>query len=980
MGNLTQDFDESLSIDCFSLDNIEACSDLILHAHNFVSLTLNIRSIQQNFDAFLVTFTRLNSDIDIIILTECWLNENSIIPKLPGYNSYRTHKFINKSGGVIAYIKESLCATVEESTCTDCNCLEIKLGSELLLMGIYRSPSFLDVEPFLLSLNDILKVNNLSNIIITGDLNLDICAVPLSEHCSEYITLLAEYQLLPAITKPTRANTCLDHYFVKNPSQETFGIVCSAGITDHSICLLATTTKKIRPLPKRFYSKTDYDAVAKELSSMDWTAVIGTDNVNNAVKSFSNIIELAVANHTSQSKQSRKKCILKPWITPGLIKCQRQRDRLHLQARNNPSNLIIQITYKRYRNFLNNIQNKLKTTYENQLLKNNKNNPKKLWQSIKDICHLNKSHSNCSELITSKSDPKSSLNYCNNFFANIGKHLADKTLNDLSVTQDFLASNTKLKKFNNKSFFMTPTDENEVESLILDLKPDSAPGIDKCSPVLIKTIRKSIVIPLTHIFNISLSSGVFPEIWKVAIVSPIFKNGEKNNPNNYRPISLLIIFSKLLEKIVNKRVTTFLKHNNLISDRQFGFRQGKSTEDAVLLLCNTVSGALDANKRCIGVFLDLTKAFDTVSVPILLQKLNCLGIRGVPYDWFQSYLSSRSQRIRIGENISDELPINFGVPQGSILGPTLFLVYINDVLDLQIDNADTVCYADDTAVIFQGTCWEDVYKTAEKGMGSITNWLSKNLLTLNLCKTKYIAFHKTITSQPPQSNILKLHLCDQTQLKSFACNCSPISRIDHIKYLGVTIDQNLSYKTHIANLSKRLRKSIYIMKSIRNSAPRNIVILVYKALCQSLLMYCIKVWGGSAKTILMELERAQRAVLRVMLRKPFRHRTNQVYQECKVLRVRQLFIQRAVTDIHRKTLKCKDYDKLVKQRVYKVPLPNINTAFAKRHPRFLLPYIYNKVCRKVDIKTRTTYGAQRVVEDWLMQLDYSETEGILQMF
>lgn len=721
----------------------------------------------------------------------------------------------------------------------------------------------------------------------------------------------------------------------------------------------------------------DNEAFLNEITLADWTAVTICQDVNEAVTRFSTIIDSAITNNSKQVNVRRSHYNLKPWITPGLIKCQKHRDRLHLKAKQHPENIIIQISYKRYRNFLNNILRKTKSDYENKTLAAHKNNPKKLWNTIKDICHLNKAHKNPTDLLKTSPDPISSLNHCNTFFTNAGKNLADKTLKELSTTQELLATSVKLKNSMSNSFFMNPTDENEVDSLICDLKLDSSPGIDKCSPHLIKLIKKIIIKPLTHIYNLSLATGIFPEAWKTAIITPIHKSGDKKSPTNYRPISLLIIFSKLLEKLVNKRLVVFLESNDLIPDRQFGFRHGRSTEDAVMLLTNTVSNALDQNQSCLGVFLDLAKAFDTVSTPILLQKLNLVGIRGVALDWFSSYLLNRKQCVRVGTVISDQLQVEYGVPQGSVLGPTLFLIYMCDLLELAMDGSNTLCYADDTVILFQGSSWDDVYTKAEQGLAHVADWLKHNLLTLNAKKTKYIAFHKTARSQPEPSKTLKLHHCMASPQNYFGCNCQTVDRTDSIKYLGVTVDENLSFEIHVSNVAARIRKNIYVMKNLINSATKETLLLVYKALSQSLLMYCIRVWGGAAKSFMIVLERAQRAVLKVMLQKPFTFSTNQLYMEAKVLRVRQLFIVKAATSVHSTVLKSPEYDQLVKRRVFKIAAPSVNTAFAKRHPSYLLPHIYNRICHKLKIKTLPTRSAKQKIEYWLSSLDYTDTETIL---
>lgn len=262
----------------------------------------------------------------------------------------------------------------------------------------------------------------------------------------------------------------------------------------------------------------------------------------------------------------------------------------------------------------------------------------------------------------------------------------------------------------------------------------------------------------------------------------------------------------------------------------------------------------------------------------------------------------------------------------------------------------------------------------------------KNLLTLNLNKTKYLAFHKTRASQPPQTRSLKLHSqdCLKQQMSDQSlrtCNCYAILRSSSMKYLGVTLDDNLSFQLHISTLSSRIRKLIFVMKSLRYSATKETLLLVYKALCQSLILYCIRVWGGAAKTKMIMLERAQRAVLRVMLRKPFRYSTNDLYNEAAVLRVRQLYILRTTVSMLRTVRSSPDYNSLLKRRVFKVNVPAVTTAFAKRLPRFLFPFLFNKICQKLpSIKTSTSHEAKITIENWLLNLDYVKTEEILPVF
>ncbi|KAL4702104.1 hypothetical protein ACJJTC_013523 [Scirpophaga incertulas] len=252
MNDLALDLDETLTIGCHLLENIEACADFLLPTHNFKTLTLNIRSIQHNFDAFLVILKRSKVKFDLIVLTECWLNENTFIPHLPGFTAFHTIKYINKSGGVVAYVGDSWNVQVDESTCEDCNCLEINFGAEFVALAIYRSPSFLNPNNFILSLDSTLtKFRNKKNIILTGDINIDLCADPMSEHCSNYVSLLTEHQLLPAIHIPTRGDACLDHSFLRNP-RNALGLVCVSDLTDHYICVAAMSTRQPKPTIKHY--------------------------------------------------------------------------------------------------------------------------------------------------------------------------------------------------------------------------------------------------------------------------------------------------------------------------------------------------------------------------------------------------------------------------------------------------------------------------------------------------------------------------------------------------------------------------------------------------------------------------------------------------------------------------------------------------------------------------------------------------------
>lgn len=968
-------------ITCHLIERPELCSAILSHKFHFRVLTMNIRSIHHNFDEFLLTLARLKLKFDVLILTECWINKDSIIPLIDGYTAFRTHKHINRAGGVVAYVSNIWEPEVNEPSFDDANCLHIVLKNKLNLFAIYRSPSFSDITSFLNSLEtNINSIQSSSCTIVAGDININTLAGGGDIHLdssNRYLCLLAELNLVPTINKPTRNKSCLDHIHVSS-QHRSVGVVCQSDITDHYLAITGMSTEKQKiENKKRLATRVDYESVDRELSLVDWDVVLGKNLVDEAVSAFMEIISTIVTRNTSQSYVSRSKFTIKPWMTPGLIRCSKHRDNLHTKVRANPNDKVLLKIYSRYKNFHNDLLRKLKRQYESQVLEQNKDNPRKLWDSIRTFSHTKKLKKEPVELTKTKENTLDSLNYCNNFFTNVGKSLADTILTSSNESQGSLAARVKLQVSPPDSLFMRPTDVDEIGSIIDAMRTNSAPGEDGITNKFIKANKRNLLMPLTHICNLSLTEGKFPSEWKSATVIPIFKSGSKSDPCNYRPISLLSCFSKILEKMVNKRLTDFLEEKNLLSDRQFGFRRGKSCQDAVSLLTNVISEHLDNKKACIGVFLDLAKAFDTVSIPILVRKLELFGIRGVALDWFVSYLTGRSQSTRVIDQSSDPRSIEFGVPQGSVLGPTLFIVYINDIIHSNLDQADIICYADDTAIIFSGPSWKYVYDRVESGMSRVAAWLGNNLLTLNLTKTQFLCFYKTGASAPTHSPDIPVHSCGLEGRGP--CKCQSITRAYSVKYLGVFIDERLTFGVHLIVTAKRLRKLIYLFKNLRLSAGLGLLRMIYVTLCESVISYCVTVWGGAGKVNMMILERAQRSVLKVMLNKPIRYPTASVYKESEVLSVRGLFLLRVMVHVHKGVISSPHYGCSLEKRRYGLPLPTINSTFARKFPKFLHPYIYNKINSLCCIKSCSISELRHKVRRYLETLSYSEMENILSM-
>lgn len=983
MGNVTNDFvndiDSSLEYESFTCDP-ERCSTIIPNSncsHNI--LLQNIRSINCNFNSLITLISQINIEIDVIVLTECWLSVATSTPQLAEYDTYSTKKTnILQNDGVTLYIKKNITNLItEEPAIVDGNCLIAKFGNDTAIVAIYRSPSYHNITNFLESLAHILQnLTQFKNVYLIGDLNVDIKSGNIDHNSQEYLTFAACFGYLPTHFLPTRKANCLDHILAKtNIPIKTF--VLNSSVTDHNSVLLCLQKcyNKSYAVTKR--TTLQNDGVVHDLDNLDLTPIYGTDDVNISTEYLISSLTKIIERNTHTSLLSRRNKIIKPWITPGLLRCIRHRDKLHIKLTKNPENNILKISYFRYRNYCNNLLKKLKRQYEQTQIQNAGQNTKKMWKVIKNITNTTNTNLSAHQLISNTATAADSVNSANRFFVNIGRNLAEKA--KLHNNKHLCYSQYPSRMTISHSFALFDTDESEVEKIIMALRNDCATGIDKIPCSFIKKFKQHLIPPLTYLFNQCFFKGIFPHILKKALIRPVHKNGDKSCVDNYRPIAILPSISKILERLIYNRLIKYLEKNELLATTQYGFRSNKSTDDAVHELTDYIVRHMDSKKKCVAIFLDLAKAFDTVSIPILLVKLHNLGIRGNAHNLLKSYLTDRTQRVKIDYTVSKELPIEYGVPQGSILGPLLFLVFINDLCLLNLPNdSKIVSYADDTALLFSAENWTDTFTLAQTGFDTVTEWLTKNLLTLNTDKTKYMTFSYNILTQPTlNSHSIVAHNCYCSGSSESICMCPKLSSTNTMKYLGITIDRYMNFKAHIETLTARVRKLIYIFKNLRHVASGKLLKTVYLSLCQSLISYCITSWGGTHKTSLLSLEIAQRAILKVSTFRSFRFPTAELLAKCDVLSVRQLFILLTVRKKHSlipyiPTLQTS------KRRVDIVCPPELfRKAHSHRFFCFLGTSLYNKINRSLHIYPMNKYQSKKTIQNWLKGLSYSETENLI---
>ena len=560
----------------------------------------------------------------------------------------------------------------------------------------------------------------------------------------------------------------------------------------------------------------------------------------------------------------------KPWLSEGIKSAIKKKNNLYRRQKKT-KNTEHEKTYKKYRNRLNKIISNAERAHYQQLLSDNKSNLKKSWQILKEVINKKKSTSLCSKFTVNNNvttDKVKIADGFNNFFINIGPTLAKKIPRDTRSPTEYMKNRVT------EQMVVEPVVEDEVESIIKSLK-DGSPGWDAISSQVVKTTYRSFIQPITHIVNLSLMTGIFPTELKIARVTPLFKSADSTLFSNYRPVSVLPLFSKILERLMYTRLLSFLNKHKVLYLYQFGFRSFHSPNLALILLVDKISQALENGEYVLGLFLDFSKAFDTVNHDILYEKLEFYGIRGVPLSWFKSYLTDRKQYVEYNNAQSSMDIIKCGVPQGSILGPLLFLIYINDLAGVS-EKLFALLFADDSNIFLSGKDPDELIRTMNEEMVAVVDWLNLNKLSLNLKKTHFIIFSRKREKVDVTENVI--------------VNNSIIDRIDKTKFLGVIIDQHLSFLSHISYLKGKVARGIGILRKARMYFTQETLKTLYNSFVYPYFTYCIEVWGNVYSTNLDPLFKMQKWAVRVVTCTKRRDSTAPLFDELKLLKLNDIYV------------------------------------------------------------------------------------------
>ena len=596
-------------------------------------------------------------------------------------------------------------------------------------------------------------------------------------------------------------------------------------------------------------------------------------DVNAYARNLTDIYKSVIDEYMPLKKKTRKqkKFAKKPWLSQGLRASIDKKDELYNLSKKDPSSIP---KYKSYSNVLRKLIKKAMFEYDRQKLADFGHDKAKTWRYVNDIMKRKKKARSSIKKIRNKKgedirDLEGIANCLNEHFTSVGKNMAKNhdANENLKNPIDYITDRVQ------EDISLCDTSTSEILDIILAQDEKKASGYDEINNKIIKKTSNIAAPFLATLFNASMKQGVFPECFKLAQVTPLFKGGDKSDLGCYRPISLLPAFSKILEKVIQVRMMNFLSENSILSEEQFGFRPKFTTEYAILDIYEKIINNLDNSQSTCAIFLDLAKAFDTVSHDILLQKLEVYGIRGTSLKFFKSYLENRYQFVKIENAKSIISLIEFGVPQGSILGPLLFLLYINDLP--KATNLFTKLYADDTFLCAQNSDLKLLESEMNLELEKVYNWMCSNRLTLNISKSKSMIITK-------KRNILPM---------SIKINNTELEQCNSYKYLGVIFDKDLNWKPHVDYICGKVSRSIGGLASLRHRTSISVLREVYHALVNSYVQYGILIWGNASQETLQPLNVLLNKAVRIITFAPFGPLDLEpLYRDLEFLTLNQSFI------------------------------------------------------------------------------------------
>ena len=900
--------------------NINETIEKLKNKKGLKIISWNIRSLQTNFNQFKELIDLFHSEgcfLDIICLTEIWNLKDNDFYNLEHYNFVSKMRRHTTGGGVAYYIKKGIRykeikdLSLFEEKIIECLTLELDFGKKdkLILSNIYRSNSphpnysageqndtFL--EAFCKLQGDLSSLKHKSYIV--GDMNFDLLKFEIHDKTEILLDNGFAHGFLQLVSLPTRISnnsaTLIDHIYTNATLNNFETYIILSDISDHfPIChIISDKTKEKKPnyIQVQNFNEENILSFKEDLSNTNWACVFDQDHTQTAYDKFYEIFSGKYNNHfpIRNVKFNKNKHKIDPFMSSAILKSRKTKFKLSETKIRFPSQENIN-KYKQFRKCYNKVIRAAKKGYYKKTFDQHKNNLRKTWEVLKDAIRKKNDKSSIIEEIKSDNLFYRNDNDMSNTFNEYFTTIADK------ITDDLNTSDRDCTYYTNDSNFVFSFSDvfvHDVMKIVSGLESKSSQDMFGLSNFLLKKIIENIALPLSYILNLSLQSGEIPSEFKKAKVKPIFKLNSKDSDllstmSNYRPISLLPIFSKILEKLVALRLTKFLDENNLLYKHQYGFQRKKSTLHPMIHLLNKIAENDNEKKITIGVFCDLQKAFDCCSHKILLIKLSKLGVKGRELKWFENYLKNREQFVSVNDGNSNLRFITKGVPQGSILGPLLFLIYINDLANCT--SLFTLLFADDTSFLISGKNLNEVIKLLNVELKKICYWFRTNELSLHPGKTKFMIFTKNESNinfdelnivlnnnnvdENDENNIIKLSYVNSN------------SEIPAIKFLGVHIDPKLNFKHHIGAIHSKVSRSLFAINSVKHFIDKRALKTLYNSLVHSHFLYCIPIWGCASKSSFKKLELLQKKAIRTISLSKYNAHTVPIFKKIEILPIKE---------------------------------------------------------------------------------------------
>lgn len=874
----------------------------------------NIRSLPNKWSDFSGFIQELNCDnfnFSVIGLQEIWNIPAGVAYTLPGYHNliYKTRDSSgtnnNIGGGIGFFIDKNYSFEIIENISIfeprvfESLFIKVKVGKKFKIIGnIYRPNTlpYASLNKFNEYMNTILHnlqitpdLKNCTDFCLIGDFNIDLIKYKSHKETAHYLESLLSAGLLPLITKPTRiasnSASLIDHISTTYKSDNYNSGILLSDISDHNpvFYIQPCSTRKSAPVSvkaRQINSRT-IPKFKEYLSNLDYSDILNTNDPAQAFSSFFKKINTGVDTAFPEKIMSKsfKNIPLNPWMTPALLVSRKQKLKLAAKKLCLPNQLNIE-KYKNYNKMYNKLIRKAKYNYYENKFNLFSKDIKNTWSTIREVLGTHKKRESIPQFFKVNNSiiegTKEIANGFNTFFSNIGSELSNK----IGKAEGSIF--TSLGPAVESNFMFCKVTPLLIQETVGKMKPKTSSGPDLISSKLLKMILPEIITPLCHIINLSFRTGYVPPEFKIAKVIPVFKAEDKHQFTNYRPISLLSTFSKLIEKIVAKQMVGFLNKNKILYNHQYGFRSGFNTTQPVVHFLNKIYSALNklGPEYTLSIFLDLSKAFDTVNHDILLQKMQHYGFHGVSQQWFKNYLLFRQQYVSVNGMDSDLNFISCGVPQGSVLGPILFLIFINDLPNAT--NLFTLLFADDTT--FQ-LCDKNLQELITKGNNELSkaaNWFKLNKLTLNVSKTKFIIFRNKNMVIDPDSISLKI---GHEIIERIGQDCAKKS----YKFVGHLLDEFLTWEPHINHIQTKLGSGNYAISKCKNILPLKIRKMLYNSLVKPHLENGIIFWGGLSKSKKERIFKMQKKCIRNLAGKEFRAHTSPLFKYLNLLKVHDIY-------------------------------------------------------------------------------------------